>query len=219
MGETGRDGTTGAAPRSRGRGASPGKTAATRRSVVAAASEVFLERGFAAARMIDVANRAGVAKGTLYLYFADKEALFEGVLQEAVAEPIAGLNAAAPGPEESVRSYLARAVPPILRDLEGSRRAAVARLVIAEGGRFPALAEMYRRLVIEPGTEAVRRLAERAVARGELASDALARYPQLLAAPGVMATVWNGLYGADRPLDTAAVFEAYLDLVFPPRAA
>ena len=64
----------------RQRGPSPDKTARTRRAIAVAALDTFLERGFSATRMIDVAQRAGVAKGTLYLYFTDKEALFEGVL-------------------------------------------------------------------------------------------------------------------------------------------
>ena len=75
------------------RGPSPDKTTRTRRAIAVAALDTFLERGFSATRMIDVAQRAGVAKGTLYLYFADKEALFDGVLGEVIAVPIASVRA------------------------------------------------------------------------------------------------------------------------------
>ena len=193
----------------------------TRRAIVVAALDTFLERGFSATRMIDVAQRAGVAKGTLYLYFADKEALFEGVLGEVIAAPVASIRAVAPDDGETVRAFLIRAVVPLMRDMEGSRRAAVVRLVLAEGARFPALAATYRRLAIEPIIALIRRLAQQAYERGEITSDALARFPMLLMAPGLMATAWNGLFGLREPVDTGAVFEAFIDLVFerPPSRA
>ena len=206
----------GPALNARSRGPSLAKTAQTRQSIVAAALDTFLERGFSGTRMSDVAARAGVAKGTLYLYFADKEALFEGVLREVLAGPLSSLDAAAPRPGESVRAFLGRVVGPILRDMERSRRAAVIRLVVAEGARFPSLAGTYRRVVIDPAATAIRQLARRAVETGELRTDALVRFPQLLAAPAVLVTLWNGLFAADGPLDGEAVFEAHLDVVFGP---
>lgn len=205
-------------PRPRGRGPSPTKTAQTRAAIVAVAHDLFLERGFAETRMADVTAGAGLAKGTLYRYFADKDALFDGVLRDAVGDPLGAAVAAAPGPEEGTRAYLERTVLPLLRDLERSRRAAVLRLVVAEGGRFPALAAAYRRQVLDPLLEAIRDLAQRARARGELGSDAITRFPLLLVAPGVVATVWNGLYGPEDAIDPAAAFAAFLDLVFPRHA-
>ena len=198
----------------RGRGPSPDKTAQTRHAIVSAALDTFLERGFSATRMIDVAQRAGVAKGTLYLYFADKQALFEGVLGEVIAAPVASVRGVTPDEGESVRAFLLRAVVPLMRTMESSRRAAVLRLVIAEGPRFPELAATYRRLVIEPLNGLIRRLAQIALERGEIKSDALARFPMLMLAPGLTATVWNGLFGIREPVDPGAVFEAYIDLVF-----
>ncbi|MFE1602346.1 TetR/AcrR family transcriptional regulator [Methylobacterium sp. ID0610] len=197
------------------RGPSPDKTARTRGAIVAAALVVFVERGFSGTRMIDVAERAGVAKGTLYLYFRDKEALFEGVLQEVMADLVGGLSLQGPAPGETLRDFLRRTLLPAFRSLETSRRADLIRLVVAEGGRFPDVAAAYRRVVIDPAMGAIRRHAQAAAARGELSGDALVRFPMLLAAPGVLATIWNGLYGAEEPLDTGAVVEAFLDWVLP----
>lgn len=196
--------------RRRGRVPNPEKTAQTRAQVLEAALATFLERGFAATRMADVASRAGLAKGTLYLHFADKEALFEFVLQQLIAPPLAKFRAAAPH-DDPPRAALERLFLPLLRELESSGRAAVIRLIIAEGSRYPALAAIHRRVVIEPFMALVREQAERAGA------EPLARFPQLMAAPVVMATVWNGLWGAEDMLDTASVFEAFLDLVFGPK--
>lgn len=204
----------GPSPARRARGPSPSRTARTRQAILDAALAVFLDRGFAGTRMADVADRAGVAKGTLYLHFRDKAALFEGVLRAVVVAPLAGLAAAAPAPGERVRDVLARLFHPVLRDMESSRRAALVRLVIAEGARFPEIAATYRRVVIDPGAAAIRALAARAAAGGELRCEALLQYPQLLVAPVLVATLWNGLFAAGDPLDAERLLAAQLDLLF-----
>ncbi len=201
----------------RGRGPSLKKTAETRRAIMEAALSIFLERGYSDTRVMDVAERAGLAKGTLYLYYADKEALFEGVLRGSIGEPVIALAASSRKAHETTRTFVERTILPFLRDLESSQRAAVVRLVIAEGSRFPALASMYRHVVLEPAMNWIRQLAAGAVARGELKSEALVRFPLLLLSPGLMAMIWNGLYGAEQPIDAANAFEAFLDLIYPKR--
>jgi AcrR family transcriptional regulator len=202
--------------RGRGRLPDPQRTAQTRQLILQSALATFLQRGFEGTRMADVAAGAGLAKGTLYLHFADKEALFEFVLQQMVSEPLARFRAEPPPPGESARGRLERLLLPLLRDFESSGRATVMRLIIAEGCRFPALAAIHRRLVIEPITQLVQETAAGAVGAGEDRLAPLARFPQLVGAPVVMTAVWNGLWGADRPLDPAAMFTAFLDLVFGP---
>lgn len=210
------DSMTTSAPRRRG--PSPKKTAGTRRDILAAGLDIFLRNGFAETRMADVAAEAGVAKGTLYLYFADKAALFEGVMREVIATPLSSLSSFRPKSGETTRAHLARIVGPIMATMESSGRAAIIRLVVAEGGRFPALVDAYRRQVVGPVVSFVRQAAERALAQGELRSDAPIRFPQLLMAPGLIVSIWNGLHqGADR-LDGGALFDAYLDLIFGPEA-
>ncbi|WP_207802756.1 TetR/AcrR family transcriptional regulator [Roseicella frigidaeris] len=204
-------------PPRRARRPSPERTARTRQAILAAALDVFLAQGFAATRMADVAARAGLGKGTLYLHFADKAALFEGVLQAAIGAPLAGLAAAAPAPGEPVRETLRRGLGPVLREMEASRRAAVIRLVLAEAGRLPEVAAMYRRIVIVPGLAAIRALARLAAVRGELRGEALLRHPQLLVAPVLLAVLWNGFFAEGEPMDPEAVFAAQLDLLFLPQ--
>jgi len=201
----------------RGRGPSLEKTAETRRAIMKAAVSIFLERGYSDTRVMDVAERAGLAKGTLYLYYSDKEALFEGVLRGSIGEPMTALAASSRNVHETTRAFVGRTILPFLRDMESSQRAAVVRLMISEGGRFPALASMYRQVVLEPAMNWIRQLAAEAVARGELKSEALVRFPLLLLSPGLMAMVWNGMYGAEQPINAADAFEAFLDLTFPKR--
>ena len=105
------------------------------------------------------------------------------------------------------------------REIFGTRRNDVIRLIIAEGSRFPKLAEFYYHEVIERVVIAVRALLTRAVARGELRNDALARFPQLLIAPALVAIVWNGLFDRFNPLDVRALMRAHIDLLFGERNA
>lgn len=203
-------------PRGRGRLPDPERTAQTRKLIWHAALANFLACGFERTRMADVASRAGLAKGTLYLHFADKEALFEFVLQQLVSEPLARLQAAPVPAGESARAGLERLFVPMLRDFESSGRAAVLRLIITEGSRFPALAEIHRRLVIEPMMRLVDRMVQ--AEAGAVERLALSKFPQLVAAPVIMAAVWNGIWAGDEKLDPAAMFVAFLDAVFGPPA-
>jgi AcrR family transcriptional regulator len=200
--------------RSRPRGPSLAKTAATRQALLKAALESFLEKGFAGTKMSDVAARAGVAKGTTYLYFTDKTALFGEVLRATIGNMRGGRPAPRPRRDEPTGDFLRRLVPPILRQLQASGMIAVPRLVAAEGRRFPELARVYHDNAIQPVLRLMRLYARRAERLGEVRGNGLSRLPILAAAPVVAATLWNGLFASDEQLDVAAVFEAWLDLVF-----
>jgi len=192
---------------------------AKERAILDAALDVFAESGFAPARLEEVAARAGVAKGTIYLYFPSKQALFEALIRTGIGEPIeaAGAEAAALDlPFEAVvRGLFARMRHQIL----ATRRKEIIRLVIAESGRFPELAEFYYREVVARGMALLRAAAERAVAQGELSSDELARFPQLVVAPGLVAFLWATLFERFEKLDAEAMLEAHLALLLrPPKA-
>ena len=88
------------------------------------------------------------------------------------------------------------------------------RLIITEGARFPKIAEFYYHEVIERVVAALRAMLSRAVARGELSSDALVRFPQLLVSPALMALVWNGMFDRFAPLDIRELMRAHLELLF-----
>ncbi len=199
----------------RARGPSPEKTIQTRRAITTAALSEFLEKGFANAIMENVAKRAGVAKGTPYRYFATKEALFEGVVREEIAGAFVDVNPANRAPGEPVGAFLRRTMLVAMRDIETKGRASIARLVLAEGGRFPALVDIYRREMIEPLVAQIRELAIAAQANGELSGDRLVNYPQLLIAPIWYGIIYNGVLDPTHPQNIADLFEAHLDMVLP----
>jgi len=189
-----------------------------REAILAAALEEFSVRGFAATRLDDVARRAGVAKGTIYLYFRDKESLFQELVR-AMLSPLVGAIEAAPMRDLPVRAVAEMIVDLFVNEIYGTRRKDVIRLIIAEGPRFPKLAEFYYREVIARVLAAMRALLTKAVERGELAHDALARFPQLLVAPGLVAIIWSGLFERFSPLDVRELMRAHLDLLFGERSA
>jgi AcrR family transcriptional regulator len=196
--------------------------AATRRqAILDAALMVFAEHGFEAARLDEVAARAGVAKGTLYLYFKDKEALFEALVRGAVSPMLdkVGEFAAAPGMKatEVLQFFFAM----FRQEVLGTNRKLLLRLIISEGPRFPALAEFYYREVVSKGLQLVRGVARTGVANGEFASDAVARFPQLLVAPVLLAVIWDGLFSRIDPLDVEGLLAAHRELLTgkPARAA
>ena len=197
--------------------ASPGPRAARqaerRQAILDAALDEFAARGFAATRLEDVAARAGVAKGTIYLYFRDKESLFQELVRTLLS-PLIGTLIDGHLADLPIRAVGEAVADLFVHEIFGTRRKDVIRLIIAEGPRFPKLAEFYYHEVIERVLPAMRGIMARAVAGGELKSDALARFPQLLVAPALTAIVWEGLFGRFAPLDVRALMRAHMDLLF-----
>jgi AcrR family transcriptional regulator len=189
------------------------KSAARRQAIVQAALEEFCARGFAATRLDDVAARAGVAKGTIYLHFDDKEALFREIVGTMLVPLVAGLEEAPP-PAVSIRAVIGHFFEVFLQEIYSTQRRNVLRLVMTEGPRFPELAEFYYRNVVERAISAMRALLARARERGELADDTLIRFPQLIIAPGLVAIIWSGLFDRFAPLDVDAMLRAHLDTLF-----
>jgi TetR/AcrR family transcriptional regulator of autoinduction and epiphytic fitness len=199
----------------RTRGPSPQKTTQTRQAVTRAALELFLANGYRNTRISDVATRAGIAKGTVYLYFADKRTLFAGVLSEVLDARVTALRAAEPADNETVRDFLKRTLVPQLSDLNSdSPWLGLLRLVMTEGRESPDIARLHRERILDPLAAQIQQWAQLAATRGEIKGDTLQRIPLLLLSPAILSTLWNGLY-PDDPMNAAAAFEGFLDLVFP----
>lgn len=198
----------------RGRPVNPERRQENTRAILNAALDVFTEKGFSEARVSDIAERAGIAKGTVYLYFDSKEALFEGVLTDLIDDPWSQSDGDGPRENERVGDFVRRTLGPIFNDFDDSVRGRVLRLVFFEGNRFPALATSYHRIVITPALKRIQRLAALAVERGESTDDTLQRFPMLVFAPGLLAVTWNHLFTHTRKLDLGKLMQAYMDALF-----
>lgn len=187
-----------------------------RDAILSAALDEFSTRGFEAARLDDVAKRAGVAKGTIYLYFRDKETLFQELIR-AMLTPLVGTIEALGQAELPLAVLADRLADLFVREVYETRRKDVIRLMITEGRRFPKLAEFYYREVLSRIIAAVRALLRRAAARGEV-PEGLAEFPQIIAAPGLVAIIWSGLFERFEPLDVRKMMKTHIELLFAPRS-
>jgi AcrR family transcriptional regulator len=198
------------------RAASPARAvrgATRRKAILTAALEEFSAHGFEATRLDDVARRAGIAKGTIYLYFSDKEALFQELVRSEISPVIAALEQFT-HIDAPLRVIAGQFIELFVREVVETHRKDVIRLVLSEGPRFPKLAEFYYREVIARALTAVRGMLRRALDRGEIANDVLLRFPQLLIAPGLVAILWNGLFNRFERLDTRALLHAHFEFIF-----
>jgi AcrR family transcriptional regulator len=189
------------------------RRAARREAILAAALDEFAERGFAGARLEDVARRAGVAKGTIYLYFRDKEELFQELVRSALSPFVAAIEGAL-SLDLPLRVVCDRLAGSFVREVLGTRRKDIIRLVLTEGRRFPKVAKFYYHEVPARAFAAVRALVQRGVARGEITDDTLAKFPQMIIAPALVAVVWDGLFDKYEPLDAEAMLQKHFDLLF-----
>jgi AcrR family transcriptional regulator len=193
------------------------RSANRREEILTAALDEFSARGYEATRLDDVAKRASVAKGTIYLYFRDKESLFQELVRTMLTPLVGSIEAmgAADLPLSAMADHI---VDLFVREVYETRRKDVIRLLIAEGPRFPALAEFYYRAVLSRIVAAMRALLARAAARGEVPAG-LVDFPQILAAPGLVAIIWNGLFQRFEPLDVRAMMKTHIELLIAPRRA
>ncbi len=181
--------------------------------IAAAALKVFAETGFAAARLEDVAERAGTSKGTIYLYYPTKEALFEAVVRDTFAPVLRQSGQAVLNPQMTCEEVLRFVIGTMYREIVGTERREIMRLLIAESGRFPSLVEFYHREVISRGKELMKAVLARGVAAGEFRRLRALEHPEVVMAPVVLASLWTLVFQRVEPLNLEHYIEAHLELV------
>src|ERR1700754_1925168 len=192
------------------------RAAERRQAIIDAAMEEFIVRGFAATRLDDIARRAGVAKGTIYLHFKDKESMFEELIRTAIV-PLVGRMQGPPPTGGTVRELIEGFALNFIREVATTRRGDIVRLIVAEGPRFPSIADFYYREVVSKGLAGMRAMIELGIARGEIKNAKLAKYPQIMVPPAMIAVIWQSLFAKHAPLDAIEMFRTHLDLVFGER--
>lgn len=160
---------------------------------------VFTENGFAAAKLDEVARRAGIAKGTLYRYFDTKEDLFRAVVQHALAANLETIEAAAQAFQGSLREFVAVLLVQAAGRMDKSRLPALARLVIGESRLFPDLARIWHDNVVAHVLRLLTQAIADAQARGEVRPGDPTAYAFSIIGPLVTALLFNELFGAAEP--------------------
>jgi AcrR family transcriptional regulator len=182
--------------------------------IIAAALASFAERGYAATKLEDVAAAAGISKGTIYLYFQTKEDLFRAVVRQAVLPNLEAAEAQFASHEGSCADLL-RALAQRFLHLLDSDLTAVPKLVIAESGNFPAIAQFYADTVLRRAFALVEGILTRGMERGEFRRLDVHAILPLFAAPFLLLALWKHSLGRHTDLTFAprAVAEAHLDVL------
>jgi AcrR family transcriptional regulator len=183
--------------------------------ILAAALAEFAARGFAAARMEDIAARAGVTKGTLYLYFASKEELFKSLVRESIGAVIAARQVEADlfeGPAADLLATILRFMGYFART---SDRAVLPKIMVAEAGNFPELVRFYRAEVVDRGMALLSAIIARGIARGEFRTVDPQHAARLCIAPMLLVILWRTSFAlADAPAwDLEGLIEAHIDVL------
>jgi len=180
--------------------------------ITAAAFEAFAENGFARTRVDDVAKRAGVSKGLLYLYFKTKEELFKAVVKSVVIRRVDQLIENVESTELSSEDFIRGPLLSFLQALPGSPVAIVIRLLISEGPRHPDLVDYYYDNVVAKGLAAISGFVKRGIVRGEFRDSAVSDLPHLVLAPVMLSIIW-GIIFTNRRLDTDTLIETQIDMI------
>ncbi len=181
--------------------------------LVAAAFKLFLERGFAATRLEDVAHQAGVAKGTVVVHFPTKEALFTAVVLEHVAPTVQRAEALRDA-SGSPRERLLGLVRFIHDSLSDPRVGGIPKLIVSEVGNFPELARDFHEQVCARSRCAVTALIGQGIAAGEFRPVDAGLAARLLLDPLIMHAIWRHSLGRYEPeaVDSQAFIETHLDI-------
>ena len=181
--------------------------------IVEAALACFNERGFAATRLEEVAARAGVTKGTIYLYYPSKEDLFKAVVRRELAPNLEHLETLLAEPIAA--TVLLQRLVMTLEAVVASRLSVIPKLVFAEAGNFPELARFYLDTIVNPGRDLMATILRRGIEQGEFRPVDVDHVVYCVIGPLLFTALWKHSLGPhdDRPLDTSAVFRDHLDLL------
>lgn len=189
--------------------------------LLAAALELFIDKGYAGTKLDDVAARAGVSKGTLYLYFENKEELFKAVVRDNIVARISETAGEVLRHDGSSGELLRQLIGAWWRDYGSSPAGGLGKLVMAESGNFPEIARFFLDEVIRPWHDVLAAAIARGIERREFRRVDVPHVVRVITAPLVMLSLWKHSFGAcsSEPLDAEAYLTAHVDLVLTGLAA
>lgn len=177
--------------------------------ILDAALHLFSEKGFSATRMQDVANAAGISKGTLYLYFSNKEAIFYHVVQQRITPQLDQVESMVNASTGSQADLLKQLINGWWLGVACSSLSAIPKIITAEAGNFPELARYFTLNVVTRSRKLFSRVIERGMQRGEFRQYDADTVARLVIAPLVQATIWMHSL---KPYDDDAGTQQYLQL-------
>lgn len=184
-----------------------------REQIVEAALAVFARDGFTAARTDAIAEQAGVAKGTLYLYFKSKEEMFEAAVRSRLLPVIEAVEHLQADPGLSAFDLLRQQLKYFYNEVAANDKRQIIRLILTEGSRFPRLAEFYFETIIKRGMTVMQRTFDRGVQTGEFVPIEGIYAQKVLMAPCIMAALWKLTFDDFAPLDLEQFTQTHFELL------
>ncbi|MEY4536974.1 MAG: hypothetical protein RJB10_798 [Pseudomonadota bacterium] len=181
-----------------------------------AALDLFVAKGFAATRVEEVAAKAGVSKGTLFLYFKSKEDLFEAVVRENIGNQINQGMAEIESFEGPTTDMLRFAMFAWWERVGNTKASGISKLVMSEASNFPTLANFYQENVVKPGRQLIQAILQRGVDRGEFRTLNMDYAVYSVIAPVMFLTMWKHSWGTcsmDAPLDPKSYLDSQADII------
>jgi len=186
---------------------------ARRNAIIDAGFQEFILQGFTATKLDDVAVRAGIGKGTIYLYFDSKESLFEEVIRKnlfPVRDEAELFSAEFQG---SATELLTMHFRRMYNSLNEANMPQLIALIMSEATRFPTLADFFFREMVSRNQEMLRNVVKKGVASGEFRASFPTEFTQILIAPAMISALWRLQFDAHSPLDFDKYCEAHIDVV------
>jgi AcrR family transcriptional regulator len=184
------------------------------KEILEAAFVEFSRNGYAVTTLDQIAERAGVTKGTIYVYFENKEHLFVSMMREVMQATLNIVHEMFETHEGSTTDLLRAQFSFIYQHIvEDKRRREVVRMLIAEASRVPELADCYYNEVLNPCLERLQQAIRRGMDRGEIRKSSIVNSPQVVIAPIALVDMWMMMFDDRQPLDMKAYFDAHLELV------
>ncbi|WOR16170.1 TetR/AcrR family transcriptional regulator [Hyphomonas sp. FCG-A18] len=185
-----------------------------RLDIVDAALTVFARDGFALSKMDTVAEQAGISKGTLYLYFDSKEALFEGMVREKMLPTLEKLQSELVAtPDASAEDMLRMQMRFFYRNVLNTERRHIMRLIMAEGPQFPHIAQFYYENVMSRGKALFKGIIEHGIRTGEFRTVEGHGLMKIAMAGGLVAALWKTIFDTFEPIDLEAYCETHIDVL------
>jgi AcrR family transcriptional regulator len=189
--------------------------------ILDAALACFAEKGFAGTRMDDIAARAGISKGTIYLYFDSKEAVFKALARQSIGAQLEGVLAhvrAFPGSSAELLRFV---IATLGNFAATSDRVVLAKVLLAEAGNFPELVEFWRREIVDRGVALFETILSRGIARGEFRDVPTRHAARLCIAPVLLTILWRTIFAPfdAEPYDYRGLIDTHLETLLRGLAA
>ena len=192
------------------------RKAARPAEILTAALDSFVERGYEASRLEDIARQAGCTKGTIFLYYASKAELFKAAVREAMGPMLLAAEQTVEGHRGGARELLEALLRQRWQSMTNTRLSGIPKLMFTEGGKFPELARFYHDEIIDRSQSLLTRVLELGVEGGEFRPLDAANVARVSIAPILLAAIWRHSFASvvEKQIDPERYFETALELLF-----